>query len=281
VSLFDKDKTTEEQLDEDIPESIRNGLVAIIRKRQEVRKKQQDDRKRKEKQAQELRQKEQAQRIRKKEEDERLKLLEERKKILTNKLKTLLLSIPSNVDMLVANDEVFNFLMNFDKETTGLQQLYRHETKLQRQTFLRMKESIEERMDRDKIAIDLDTLDKYAKRLEKFGYPKDTFDIKAYVEWINKNVLNKKHFGSMDSFKRDVPMLIDHGFLPSNILDVLKTSTTPFLKMETYKNNYTNSINKRLSGFVTEVLETLKRGQEPSPVNMKKIRDLWSNLPVV
>ena len=281
IRLFNKDTTTEAELDQDIPESIRNGLITIIQEREKDKKKKEQERIRKEQKARALRQKEQAQRIMKRKEDERLKELEERKTKLVNKLNKLKMTIPSNLDVLVADDAVYDFLMNFDKETTELAQLNRHNTKLERETFLRMKEAIEERMDRDKIAIELDTLDKYAKRLKKYGYPKDQFDIKTYVEWINKNVLNKTHFGSMDSFKRDAPMLIDHGFLPLNILDVLKSSSTPFVKIETYKNSYTNSINKRLSGFATEVLETVKRGQEPSPINMKTIRDLWSKTPVV
>jgi len=228
-----------------------------------------------------LRQKEQAQRIRKRQEDERLKELEERKIQLANKLKKLNMTIPSNLDVLVANDGVYNFIMNFNQETTKLAQLNHHETTLPQQTFSKMKEMIEERMDRDKIAIDLDTLNKYAKRLRKYGYTKEQFDIQTYVEWLESNVLKTAHFGSMESFKRDAPLLIDHGFLPTDILKNIEKSTTPFRKIETYKTNYTNSIGKRLSGFATDVLETLERGQPPTAMNMKKIRGLWSKTPVV
>ena len=122
VRLFDKDTTKEEELDEDIPESIRDGLLTIIRGREKEKKKKEQERVRKEQQARALRQKEQTQRIMKRKEDERLKQLEERKTRLTNRLKELPMTIPSNLDVLVADDAVYNFLMGFDKETTELAQ---------------------------------------------------------------------------------------------------------------------------------------------------------------
>jgi len=276
VLSFDKSTTKEQEVDATLPDGIRNALKQLIQQRQQ-------EKKRKQEQARILRQKEENQRIRKKQQNDRLKELEERKNKLTQKLRIMKLNIPSNLDALIVDEQVYNFLMNFDEEITTLAELNRHKTKLEEATFSSLKDAIEERMEQNKIAIDLETLDKYAKRITKYGYnyPNNKFDLEAYVKWIKKDILETTHFGSTKSFERDIPMFIQHAFMPVDLKEKWTGSNKSYATINLFKTSYTNSINRRLSQFVTDILDKLKKNERLPRMTMEKIRELWSNLPVL
>jgi len=197
-------------------------------------------------------------------------MLVERKNKLTEKLNSNGLIIPSNLDVLVEDEAIYDFLMGFDKEKTTLQQLERSKNKLETELFSRMKEDIVQVMERKTHAIDLPTLDKYAKRLhQKYGYPIETFDNKKYTKWLKDRFLSKRLLdNSIGSFETLAPVLIDHNVWPPNVLDELKKSQFKYRFKEEFENDYKNNINKRLSNFTTnkEIIE-----------NLKDLKELWKN----
>jgi len=265
LMAFNKDTANEKDIDEmeGLSSFIKNALVKIIQQRQQ-------ERKRKEEQERILRQKQQAQRKRKEQQERRLRVLTERKNELTKKLRGIDLTIPSNLDALVEDEAAYNFLMGFDKEKTTLQQLERNKEKLETGLFSRMKGAIEQVIERNTRAIDLPTLNKYAKRLhQKYGYPIETFDNNEYTKWLKENFLTKRLLdGSVESFKKLAPVLVDHNVWPPNVLDGLEKSKFKYRFKENFENDYKNNINKRLSNFTTnkEFIE-----------NTKDLKELWKN----
>jgi hypothetical protein len=265
LMAFDKDTANEKDIDEmeGLSFFIKNALVKIIQQRQQ-------ERRRKEEQERILRQKQQAQRKRKEQQERRLRVLTERKNELTKKLRGIDFMIPSNLDALAEDEDAYNFLMGFDKENTTLQQLERNKDKLETGLFSRMKGAIEQIIERNTRAIDLPTLNKYAKRIhQKYGYPIETFDNNEYTKWLKEKFLTKRLLdGSVESFEKLAPVLVDHNVWPPNVLDGLEKSKFKYRFKENFENNYKNNINKRLSNFTTnkEFIE-----------NTKDLKELWKN----
>lgn len=288
VMAFDKDKTKETYISnyiDELPITIRDGLLGVIRNRQAILKAQ-AQRKRINEEAERKRVQAEAQKRRREEEAQRKRIQAEKavaelKKTLKEKIQSLGLDIPTDkvLNAMVADGALYNFVINFDKETTTLQQLVREQGKLEQDIFSRMKGAIQQRLQRDTPAINLPTEDKYAERLKtKHGYQGTGFNNKNYLDWLKEKFLNKKIADNEKYFLKILEVFHDHNLFKELDINKLKKEcenpSNCYGKFNTQMNDYVNNIGPKLSKLATDINEN-----DNLKINMEKLKDVWKNEP--